>query len=124
MVPFETAYEPKHPEVARVNPKRQVPVVIHGDLEIFDSTQIFEYFEDLKPDPPLWPGGCAARARARLLELKSDEIYFPPIIRLMGLERSEEHKSELQSLMRISYAVFCLKKTTNTNNNNRHVTQN
>src|SRR3546814_2429862 len=27
-------------------------------------------------------------------------------------ERSEEHTSELQSLMRISYAVFCLKKTT------------
>src|SRR3546814_4847520 len=33
------------------------------------------------------------------------------------LDRSEEHTSELQSLMRISYAVFCLKKkiTTNTN---------
>src|SRR3546814_1540340 len=30
------------------------------------------------------------------------------------LLRSEEHTSELQSLMRISYAVFCLKKTTNT----------
>src|SRR3546814_2004124 len=30
--------------------------------------------------------------------------------------RSEEHTSELQSLMRISYAVFCLKKNTNTNN--------
>src|SRR3546814_9255358 len=28
------------------------------------------------------------------------------------LTRSEEHTSELQSLMRISYAVFCLKKTT------------
>src|SRR3546814_9866992 len=28
--------------------------------------------------------------------------------------RSEEHTSELQSLMRISYAVFCLKKTTTT----------
>src|SRR3546814_8140460 len=28
-----------------------------------------------------------------------------------GLGRSEEHTSELQSLMRISYAVFCLKKT-------------
>src|SRR3546814_5181999 len=27
-----------------------------------------------------------------------------------GVERSEEHTSELQSLMRISYAVFCLKK--------------
>src|SRR3546814_5849100 len=30
--------------------------------------------------------------------------------------RSEEHTSELQSLMRISYAVFCLKKKINTNN--------
>src|SRR3546814_3263139 len=29
-----------------------------------------------------------------------------------GLGRSEEHTSELQSLMRISYAVFCLKKNT------------
>src|SRR3546814_2604292 len=29
-------------------------------------------------------------------------------------ERSEEHTSELQSLMRISYAVFCLKKKTKT----------
>src|SRR3546814_9587229 len=32
--------------------------------------------------------------------------------------RSEEHTSELQSLMRISYAVFCLKKKINTKNNN------
>src|SRR3546814_2202452 len=31
--------------------------------------------------------------------------------------RSEEHTSELQSLMRISYAVFCLKKKTTTNEN-------
>src|SRR3546814_9968589 len=30
--------------------------------------------------------------------------------RAIGLHRSEEHTSELQSLMRISYAVFCLKK--------------
>src|SRR3546814_8606262 len=32
-----------------------------------------------------------------------------------GGERSEEHTSELQSLMRISYAVFCLKKNTKIN---------
>src|SRR3546814_7941557 len=35
--------------------------------------------------------------------------------------RSEEHTSELQSLMRISYAVFCLKKTKNTNNKSQRV---
>jgi len=90
MVPFEVAYEPKHPEVLRINPKQQVPVLIHGDLEIFDSTQIFEYVEDLQPHPPLWPEGPAARARARLLELKSDEVFFPHIIRLMGLQSSPQ----------------------------------
>src|SRR5919108_1443061 len=79
MVPFEMQrlYEPKHPEVVRINPKRQVPVLIHGDLEIFDSTQIFEYLEDLRPAPALWPAGTIARAQARLLEHKSDEVFFP-----------------------------------------------
>src|SRR3546814_4377288 len=38
-----------------------------------------------------------------------------PLPRVFGQEaRSEEHTSELQSLMRISYAVFCLKKKTKT----------
>src|SRR3546814_9672859 len=35
---------------------------------------------------------------------------FGGSIRIAGAERSEEHTSELQSLMRISYAVFSLKK--------------
>src|SRR3546814_1381120 len=34
-------------------------------------------------------------------------------IGILGVDRSEEHTSELQSLMRISYAVFCLKKKKN-----------
>jgi glutathione S-transferase len=97
MVPFETAYEPKHPEVIRVNPKRQVPILIHGELEIFDSTQIFEYFEDLRPNPALWPTDIKGRARARLLELKSDEVYFPHIIRLMGLPKASEDEAAVSA---------------------------
>src|SRR3546814_5300221 len=38
-------------------------------------------------------------------------------------ERSEEHTSELQSLMRISYAVFCLKKKNNPKQKHIHGTQ-
>src|SRR3546814_947256 len=39
-------------------------------------------------------------------------------------DRSEEHTSELQSLMRISYAVFCLKKkSTHTNKTKLHINQ-
>src|SRR3546814_5487163 len=41
-----------------------------------------------------------------------DEAEWTGLIR-ERYERSEEHTSELQSLMRISYAVFCLKKKTN-----------
>src|SRR3546814_5324446 len=36
------------------------------------------------------------------------------------IDRSEEHTSELQSLMRISYAVFCLKKTKEKLENNKY----
>lgn len=88
MVPYTSTqgYAPKHPEVLRINPKGQVPVLTHGPLEIFDSTQIFEYLEDLQPDPPLWPRDIALRARARRLEHQSDEVYFPHIIRLMGMK--------------------------------------
>src|SRR3546814_4660322 len=47
------------------------------------------------------PGDCRHKERAR--------IRMPAIGEPL---RSEEHTSELQSLMRISYAVFCLKKKT------------
>lgn len=92
MVPFdpERGYQPKPPDVLRINPKRQVPVLIDGDLEIYDSTQIFEYLEDVKPSPALWPAQSAARARSRQLEHASDEVYFPHIIQLMRLEETPE----------------------------------
>ena len=100
MVPYssEAGYSPKHPEVLRINPKRQVPVLVHGDLEIFDSTQIFEYLEELQPTPPLWPREPANRARARRLEHQSDEVYFHHIIRLMGLQRNLEDSVAVASI--------------------------
>src|SRR3546814_960836 len=56
-------------------------------------------------DQPARAFDISERSRARaLLDSVSDRG-----------ERSEEHTSELQSLMRISYAVFCLKKKINTN---------
>src|SRR3546814_3298294 len=56
-------------------------------------------------------------AMARAVEaIVRDAGAVPATIALVG-GRSEEHTSELQSLMRISYAVFCLQKKTNTNTN-------
>lgn len=92
MVPFdfERGYTPKHPEVLRINPKRQVPVIVDGGLELFDSTQIFEYLEDRWPEPPLWPRAIAERAEARKQEHCSDEEFFPHVVRLMGLRANPD----------------------------------
>src|SRR3546814_6867543 len=70
-------------------------------------------------------GGEIALGTDRLTqgELLRRRVGFPPIrqqafaqrVDVLEIERrSEEHTSELQSLMRISYAVFCLKKKTHT----------
>jgi len=88
MVPFDfdRLYTPRHPEVLRANPKRQVPVLVDDGLALFDSTQIFEYLEDAFPQVPLWPADVRERALARQLELKADEVYFPHVVKLMGLQ--------------------------------------
>src|SRR3546814_2036752 len=55
-------------------------------------------------------GACTFARGVIVLHLPLlERTYQTPTI-----QRSEEHTSELQSLMRISYAVFCLKKTNNT----------
>src|SRR3546814_2440801 len=66
----------------------------------------------------------ANRMKASMPSLNTEAAQH----RIAPANRSEEHTSELQSLMRISYAVFCLKKKkkkidqTNTYNNNRNKT--
>src|SRR3546814_3279270 len=67
---------------------------------------------------PIWTAKpqIARKVRHRVLQVlafaKSHGWRTAPLPELADL-RSEEHTSELQSLMRISYAVFCLKKTNN-----------
>src|SRR3546814_944309 len=51
-------------------------------------------------------GFCAGHDLKELRGRGGDKDFFQAIFK----QRSEEHTSELQSLMRISYAVFCLKK--------------
>ncbi len=85
-VPFSRAgaYTPKHPDVAAINPKAQVPVLVDGDLAVYDSTLILEYLEERHPEPPLYPRDIAGRARCRQLEAAADEILFPPVWELIS----------------------------------------
>src|SRR3546814_1653813 len=69
------------------------------------------------PAPALPPPLCSASARRMKLSIwvrancRVDSAWASDSALTSGsCDRSEEHTSELQSLMRISYAVFCLKK--------------
>src|SRR3546814_2284044 len=64
------------------------------------------------PSPPLSSIG----SDQRVLSLDGGICFNFDVVRTLMAGRSEEHTSELQSLMRISYAVFCLKKKTKINN--------
>src|SRR3546814_9545588 len=77
---------------------------------LFPYTTLFrsiaEFLSEQFPEAHMLPAEPIARAYCRSI---SGEIHSG----FTNLRRSEEHTSELQSLMRISYAVFCLKKKTN-----------
>src|SRR3546814_5169710 len=61
--------------------------------------------------PSLSPQLRAARRRSSAFRAIAIKLSIPHHAAILGrVPRSEEHTSELQSLMRISYAVFCLKK--------------
>src|SRR3546814_4112518 len=89
---------------------RQRPHPTNPDKMFYD-VWLFE----LVPDGEEWP----VRPKHKRFKhgdksigqvLDQDAFNLPTVQKGMHSDRSEEHTSELQSLMRISYAVFCLKK--------------
>src|SRR3546814_2665442 len=70
---------------------------------------------------PLRRQGEVGRGCPRFALIRKAPLPNPPLPSQGREPRSEEHTSELQSLMRISYAVFCLKKK---NNKEHHITRN
>src|SRR3546814_9770874 len=72
--------------------------------------------------------GCMIGTTSKTTRAASIAAWTTPSTAIIGqlvrLSRSEEHTSELQSLMRISYAVFCLKKkNTQHQREDKHLTQ-
>ena len=49
------------------SPAAKVPVLIHGDLTVWDSLAIIEYLAEIRPDSGLWPKDRSARAHARAI---------------------------------------------------------
>jgi glutathione S-transferase len=52
-------------EIARYTPARRVPVLIDGDVSVWDTTAIFQYIRERHPDAVGWPKDEKARAHAQ-----------------------------------------------------------
>lgn len=59
-------------ELARLNPRAEVPALVHGDVVLSDSKVIAQYLEETYSSPALLPKDPAERAHCRQLELVSD----------------------------------------------------
>src|SRR3546814_9922789 len=96
-------------------------IVRHLDRRVFSGAQQIDLVENfVKAPPPDTGGGFTQPAQSALLRMglfgqqgfeQRALLVVDQDMNIVGnTDRSEEHTSELQSLMRISYAVFCLKK--------------
>src|SRR3546814_6601956 len=90
-------------------------LAVHQEGIAADVGDIGRRHAHIAPIHPVRQGGIESLFGGLVEERQQGALVVVVVIRLL-LEvgqRSEEHTSELQSLMRISYAVFCLKKKTN-----------
>ena len=64
-------------DFVEASPRAEIPALIDGDVQLFDSTVILEYLEDKWPTPALLPKAPAERARVRMIEDIMDSVYEP-----------------------------------------------
>ncbi len=82
-IPFEEVMVPLRledtPDVIRAagSPSGRVPVLIDGELKVWDSLSICEYLADKFPDAALWPQDPMARADARSAACEMHSSYMP-----------------------------------------------
>ena len=76
-----------------VNPRAEVPALVDGDFQLFDSTVICEYIEERYPTPPLYPKDAERRAICRLIEDPADTQLDAALyaITLIEFGRGETH---------------------------------
>ena len=76
-------FEQHEPWFVKINPRGQVPVLVHGDRVLDESTLINEYVDDTFPGLPLKPSDAFGRHQMRLWTKFVDE-YFCPALSFLG----------------------------------------
>jgi len=81
-IPFEEEVLPLHTpafkaRLAEVSPAGRVPVLIDGDVHVWESLAILEYLNDAFPQARLWPQEAKARAHARVVANEMHAGFLP-----------------------------------------------
>lgn len=69
-----------HNELARLNPRAEVPVLIDDGLTVVNSADIIQYLEWRYPEPMLYPADITERVAARALERLHDHRFDPILV--------------------------------------------
>src|SRR3546814_6185252 len=86
----------------------------------YETARMFTRWRADRPNGPRVYGETSGKNALIVTPSADYDLAVADAVR-SAFGRSEEHTSELQSLMRISYAVFCLKKKTNKQDNKNYV---
>ncbi|MCQ1569273.1 glutathione S-transferase family protein [Neorhizobium galegae] len=68
LIPFD--FPAGNPEFKPISPTGKVPVLHHGDVQVWESLAIIEYAAELFPDKGIWPKAAADRAVARSISME------------------------------------------------------
>jgi glutathione S-transferase len=75
VLPFDGAAGVPTVAIRERSPSGRVPLLEHGDLQIWDSLAIAEYVAELRPEAQLWPSERAARAVARSISAEMHSSF-------------------------------------------------
>lgn len=90
-VPFEIVPvsmgngEHKTDAYAQINPRMQIPAIVDGDLNLYESAVVLEYIQEKHPEQGLnlFPGGVELRAKVRRLVAEVDQYVWQATLRMV-----------------------------------------
>src|SRR5262245_19159761 len=96
--PIEIDRKNKPASFTRISPYGRVPLLLHGEVKLWESSVISEYLEEVFPDPPLMPASPPDRALARIWVKFADERLYAATHSLI-FTREEEARRKLEAGM-------------------------
>ncbi len=77
-----------------LSPTGKVPLLLHGEEKVWESSAINEYLDECHPEPPLMPGTPLLRARARIA-VDFANVYFAPLYYKLLLAETPERRTAM-----------------------------